>query len=67
MNVFAETSVSVITEDPEILSAGYPDGGFWTSYSPVVTVAGKTIRPRPVDSPPHSDNVQVQIGYVIDE
>lgn len=50
----------------EISSAGYPDGGFCTSYVPVVVVAGNTMRPTPLERLPQSE-VHVHIGYVADE
>lgn len=50
----------------EISRAGYPDGGFCTSYIPVVMVAGKTMRPTPLDKLPQSE-VHIQTRYVADE
>lgn len=61
-----EKLLSVMTARLEISSAGYPDGGFCTSYVPVVVVAGNTMRPTPLERLPQSE-VHVHIGYVADE
>lgn len=42
IDVTVEKAMSVVTDRRETPSAGYPEGGFRTSYVPVVVVAGNT-------------------------
>lgn len=66
IGVYGEKELSVITARFEISSAGYPAGGFCTSYLPVVVVAGNTMRPTPLERLPQSE-VHFHTGYVAEE